>query len=148
MREAPNRPHRSLLERTGLRFVEGAAGQDTLYGWELLAHAGRGAFTGDAFLLYYAERADSITNAMSANYFQKKLVLEKEQRRRLVSLGLLEAYVQNHIEAFFRNWYKPRLEIVRLDERDQAEATLRSIMEMYGRGDLMEELHRASGVDA
>ena len=52
---------RSLLERSGLRFVEGAAGQDTLFGWELLAHAGCGAFTADAFLLYYAERAGSIS---------------------------------------------------------------------------------------
>ena len=139
---------RSFLERTGLRFVEGAAGQDTLYGWELLAHAGRGAFTADAFLLYYAERTGSITNAISAKYFQKKLVLEKEQRQRLEALGLLDAYVQNHLEVFFWDWYAPRLKIVSPDEREQAEATLGSIMELYGRPDLMAELHRAPEVEA
>ena len=86
----------------------------------------------------------SITNAISANYFQKKLVLVKEQRVRLESLGLLEAYVQNHIETFFQSWYRPRLEMVSLDERAEAEATLSRIMDMYGRIDLMSELRTTS----
>jgi glycosyltransferase involved in cell wall biosynthesis len=132
---------RSLLDRTGLRFVEGAAGQDTLYGWELLAHAKRGAFTSDAFLLYYAERAGSITNAISADYFRKKLVLELEQRNRLEFLGLLEAYVEHHLETFFRQWYLPKLAEVRPQEREQATAILSRIVDIYGRGDLMAEQH-------
>jgi glycosyltransferase involved in cell wall biosynthesis len=131
---------RSLLNRTGLRFVEGAAGQDTLYGWELLAHAKRGAFTSDAFLLYYAERAGSITNLISADYFRKKLVLEKEQRRRLEALGLLDQYLENHFEVFFQNWYEEKLRDVRPEEREHATDILRSIVELYGRNDLMEKL--------
>src|SRR5699024_6720991 len=47
---------RELFEDGALRFVERAAGQDTLFGWELLLKAGVGAFTTAAHLIYYAER--------------------------------------------------------------------------------------------
>ena len=73
-------------------------------------------------------------------------MLEKEQRIRLESLGLLKSYVQNHIEIFFRSWYQPRLQMVNPDEREEAEATLSIIMDMYGRIDLMEELRPTSDV--
>jgi hypothetical protein len=94
--------------------------------------------------LYYAERAGSITNAISADYFRKKLVLETEQRNRLESLGLLEVYVQHHLETFFRQWYLPKLADVRPQERELATAILGRILDIYGRGDLMAELHETA----
>ncbi len=96
-------------------------------------------FTSDAFLLYYAERTGSITNTVSLDYFRKKLVLEKEQRKRLESLGLLERYLEHHFETFFRNWYEPKLNDVRLEERQHAAAILTDIVQLYGRNELMAE---------
>lgn len=123
---------RELFKNKNLRFVEGAAGQDTLFGWELLASAGSGAFTASAFLLYYHERCGSVTNEVNREYFEKKLILEHTQVTRLRELGLLEHYLDNHFDAFIRNWYLPKLEAVSLEQRQETNGIFRTILSLYG----------------
>ncbi|MGJ6980118.1 glycosyltransferase [Aestuariimicrobium soli] len=123
---------RDLLGPGRLEFVEGAAGQDTLYGWELLAGAGVGAFTHDAHLLYYAERADSVTNVVDRRYFEKKLVMETAQVAALERMGLLERYVDHHLAAFVKDWYLAKLKQVSSTDRDACARIVRDIVRLYG----------------
>ena len=121
-----------LLRDAQLTYVEGAAGQDTLFGWELLLKSPRGAFTDGAHLIYYAEREDSVTNTVNVRYFEKSLVLEKVQVKVLAENGVLEAYEANHLTQFVRNWYAPRLERVAPENAPAARAILEEITGLYG----------------
>ncbi|MCG9056337.1 glycosyltransferase [Laribacter hongkongensis] len=126
--------NRRIFETGELRFVEKAAGQDTLFGWELLCHARAGAFTDAAFLIYYAQRAGSIVNAIDTNYFNKKLILEQAQTAMLAKHGLMEPYLAGPYERFFVNWYLPKLNAVAdEEERKRCEAILADIVQLYGR---------------
>ncbi len=122
---------KALLQKEALRFVEGAAGQDTLFGWELAAASGAGAFSGDAFLVYYAERDDSITNALGVEYFRKKLVMETAQVGSLRRLGFLEKYREHHLESFIDGWYGVKLKHVDVAERDACERIVSQIRRLY-----------------
>lgn len=125
---------RHLFENGKLRFVENAAGQDTLFGWELLCHARAGAFTDAAFLIYYAERAGSIVNVIDTNYFNKKLILERAQAAILAKHGLMQAYLAGPYERFMLNWYLPKLNAVTdEEERKRCEAILAEIAQLYDR---------------
>jgi glycosyltransferase involved in cell wall biosynthesis len=123
-----------LFENGELRFVEGAAGQDSLFGWDLLCHSRAGAFTDAAFLIYYAQRAGSIVNAIDTVYFHKKLILEKAQTAMLTKHGLMEAYLTKAYERFMRSWYLTKLDAVADEaERERCAAILDEIAGLYGR---------------
>lgn len=121
-----------LFDEGGLRFVERAAGQDTLFGWELMLTAEHGAFTSEAHLIYYAERDGSVTNTVDTSYFRKKLIMEAAQVAALKRHGLLEAYRDHHFENFLRNWYLPKLESMPAEGREEARGILHQIVKLYG----------------
>ena len=134
---------RSMLIQNGIKFVEGAAGQDTLYGWEVLHYANNPVFVDDAYIIYYAERDDSVTNTVDQSYFGKSLVLERAQVSALKEMGIYEYYLENHFDSFMRNWYIPRLARVADEQRGEAEESLRGIVKLYGQepSDYMGEGH-------
>lgn len=124
---------KSFLQDNSIRFVENAAGQDTLYGWEVLAKAQNPAFTDGAFLLYFAERSDSVTNSIGADYFSRCLALEEVQMPTLKNLGLLDFYKDFHFDNFMSGWYLKRLEDVKVSDREAAISLLRDISRLYGK---------------
>src|SRR5699024_197304 len=83
---------KSLLIAERITFVEKAAGQDTLYGWEVLGKASRSAFVDSAYILYFAEREGSVTNVLDPQYFWKCLELEKVQVPVLKGMEIFDAY--------------------------------------------------------
>lgn len=123
---------RSVLKNNDISFVEGAAGQDTLYGWELLHYAKSPIFTNTAYIIYYAERTSSITNSVDTAYFDKSLVLERAQVQSLKKMGLFEEYVESRFDAFIRGWYLEKLRRVPEEHRESAAQTLRKIIDLYG----------------
>lgn len=123
---------RSLFTEDGLDFVEGAIGEDTLFGWEVVLTADAVAFSDAAHLIYYAGRAGSVTNLLDAGFFRKHLILEKERLQRLPRYGLLERYRTQHLDHYIQNWYRPRLEQVTAQDRAESEAVLAEILALYG----------------
>ena len=124
---------RSMLEESGIQFVENAVGQDTLFGWEVLLNSNRTIFTNAAFLVYYAQRSDSVTNAIDISYFERSLRLEKKQVTFLKQNGLLEIYRSQQLANFVKHWYLPRLALVNPDQEVNARNILSEITAMYGR---------------
>lgn len=122
---------RSLLEDNNIHFIEGAAGQDTLYGWEVLHYAENPTFVSNAYIVYYAERDGSVTNNFGLGYFEKCLVLEKAQVESLRKMGQLEKFRDGHFDNFMRNWYIKRFEQVE-SEKDEIKQVLSQIIELYG----------------
>lgn len=125
---------RKMFENKYLRFIENAAGQDSLFGWELVCQANKGAFTGDVYLVYYAQRMGSVTNLINKNYFRSKLNLEQAQIQMLRRNEILEFYLNSHFNHFMEKWYLPKLSMVK-DEAEYADclAILKEIAKLYGR---------------
>lgn len=124
---------KQFLDSNKIRFVERSAGQDTLFGWELIAKAKCGGFSSDPYILYYADRSNSITNEIDEKYFEKKIILEKEQKRFLEDNGLLDIFMEHHFDGFMRNWYLRKLNLVPENKIDSCKKILRSICYLYGR---------------
>lgn len=124
---------RHLFKNRELRFIENSAGQDTLFGWELLCHATSAAFTDAVYLIYYAQRTNSIINTIDACYFEKKKILEEAQSSMLTRHGLMGAYLDHHYDYFRRNWYLPKLAMIE-DEKEHAycKSVLSDIAKLYG----------------
>lgn len=124
---------KKLLNDHNIRFVEGSAGQDTLFGWELIANSKCGGFNGDAYIIYYADRSDSITNVVDRSYFVKKLILEEEQKTFLFQHGLLKSFMENHFEQFIEQWYLKKLNFVDESQRDECVQILDDICKIYNK---------------
>ncbi|MDO5031014.1 glycosyltransferase [Corynebacterium sp.] len=124
---------KDLLEKNGVKFVEGAAGQDTLFGWEILFYAVNPLFVSDAYIIYYAERDGSVTNRVTEDYFKRCLTLEKRQVAALKEMGVYDAYVTNQFDSFMRNWYMKKLENVDSDGLASAIQILAEISLLYGK---------------
>ena len=122
-----------FLRSTNLRFVEKSAGQDTLFGWELLCNSARGAFTSEAYIVYYADRAGSVTNDVDYKYFEKKLILELSQIEFLKKHDLLREYMDGHFEGFVNNWYLKKLALVGSREYERCVRLFDIICGLYGR---------------
>lgn len=122
-----------FIDNPNLRFIEKAAGQDTIFGWELLLSISKGAFTSDAFLIYYADREDSVTNIVDKNYFEKKLILEKEQVKMLKKYDLFSLYNEQHFDRFMNNWYLHKLQYVKPEDHDASLKILEEICKIYNK---------------
>ena len=125
--------NKKFLDENNIRFVERSAGQDTLFGWELIAKAKFGGFSGEPYIIYYAGREGSVTNQIDVNYFQKKLILEKRQVSFLTDNNLLEVFKKNHFDKFMKDWYLVKLKNVSSNEYQMALDILEEICNMYDR---------------
>lgn len=124
---------KDFLDRNNIRFVEKSAGQDTLFGWELIAKSKCGAFNDEAHIIYYADRTDSITNQVNVSYFKKKVILEESQVEFLKSNGIFYCYMNAHFDNFMKNWYIKKLEKVSADDYQESIDCLRHISNLYGK---------------
>ncbi|WP_444882602.1 glycosyltransferase [Microbulbifer sp. PSTR4-B] len=124
---------KKFLDANKIRFVEKSAGQDTLFGWEVIAKANCGGFNCDAFIIYYADRSDSITNKIDLSYFEKKLILEKKQVEFLRNNDLLNDFVKSHFDNFMTGWYLTKLNDVVKSDYEGAVGILEKICDLYNK---------------
>lgn len=124
-----------LLINEGIRFVEGAVGQDSLFGWQVFAASRNPRFVDSVFITYYAERVDSVTNVLNANYFRRALIREREQVKWLQEVSGFESFKNKHFPKFFENWYLDKFQRVTPQDRWSARVTLERIARLYGLND-------------
>ncbi|MGE8048824.1 glycosyltransferase [Pseudomonas monteilii] len=124
---------KKFLNQNNIRFVEKSAGQDTLFGWEIIAKSKCGAFNNQAHIIYYADRTDSITNQVDVSYFKKKVILEESQVKFLKDNGFLDIYLDAHFDNFMNNWYIKKLERVNPSDYKESIDCLRYISKLYGK---------------
>jgi len=125
--------NRKFLNDNQIRFVEKSAGQDTLFGWEIIAKARCGSFNGEAYIIYYADRSDSITNEVNKSYFEKKLILEEQQVLFLKNNNIFQLYISNHFDRFMKDWYLLKLKKVVPEDYDESIYLLEKICCLYGK---------------
>lgn len=122
---------KDVIKNNNIRMVEGAAGQDTLFFQEVML-AAKNAMVVDEFIhVYYAAVTGSVTNSVSKTLFDKYMILEKIRLPFLIENGLLETYMNERFNFYFKYWYMPRLNKVVEEEREEAIRQFLSIHSMY-----------------
>lgn len=95
---------RSVLVENHLEEVPGAAGQDTLFGWEIIVHARSIRITRLTVHVYYAATSNSVTNSIGKHYFEKCRLIEEPRRKFLQEHDLLEFYAKHRYNYYFSGW--------------------------------------------
>ncbi len=93
----------SLIRDNALEQVPGAAGQDTLFSWQLLSCAKRIALLDIPIHIYYAQTAGSVTNTVSRKFFQKLLLLQKPKADWLKEIGQMDAFMKGRYDYYTTN---------------------------------------------
>lgn len=120
-----------FLQNCSLKFIEGAVGQDTVFGWEILLKANRIVLCSRPYIVYYAERNDSVTNEVGTEYFSKALIRERAQSKLLKEYGLIQRFRKYQLEPTMSEVYKPKLESLQGDDLIYAEKVLKEIYRLY-----------------
>ncbi len=110
---------KSFLESNNLRQIEGAAGEDTLFAWEWIKYSKLFAIVNDEMSVYYAGRSDSIVNSINKRFFERYLKVEKPRRNFLEKNNLLNIYMGNRFNGYFKGWDLKYLSMV--GEEDEIE---------------------------
>lgn len=93
-----------LIRDNHLEQVPGAAGQDTLFSWQLFQAAKRIRILDLPIHIYYAETAGSVTNTISKNFFRKLLLLQQPKAEWLVASGLMEDFMARRYNYYTTHW--------------------------------------------
>ena len=121
-----------FLRTNALTFVDGAVGQDTLFGWEVLVNSAKTIFTSSAHIAYFSQRARSVTNDKSEKFLQRSLIRERAQVDFLNRYELLKNYKESSVFKLRKQAYRARLASVPVGERETAAAYVQTIDVLYG----------------
>lgn len=122
---------KDLVTKNGLKMVERAIGQDTLFFQELMMNAKRIKAIDLDIHVYYAAVSGSVTNVISKKFFDSYLLLEKERIQFLKKHNLLDGYMEEKFFIYFKNWYLKRLSRIEEKDLEASIETLYSIYELY-----------------
>lgn len=122
---------KDLITKNHISNPVGAAGQDTLFFYELLMSARSVYHVTLSIHIYYAQRENSIVNTINKTFFEKFLLLEKYQIQTLKRYGVLDEYLQKKFNCFLKNWYYEKLEQVDEENREVAAKIVDSIIALY-----------------
>lgn len=122
---------KELVTKNNLKMVEGAIGQDTLFFQELLMNSKQVKAIDLDIHVYYAAVSGSVTNVITAKFFERYLLLETERIRFLKEHQLLEGYMEEKFFTYFKNWYLKRLSKIKENDLESAIDTLYKIYALY-----------------
>lgn len=120
-----------VIKNNHIRMVEGAAGQDTVFFQELMLYSKKVLGIKVPIHTYYAAVSGSVTNSISKKLFDKYYKLELERIPFLEQHQLMDAYMEQRFNLYVKGWYKPRLENVKVEEREEAIQRFLEIYQLY-----------------
>ncbi|MGJ7910847.1 glycosyltransferase [Neobacillus sp. LXY-1] len=122
---------REIIGDHGLKMVEGAAGQDTLFFQELLLNSKKTKTIDLPIHIYYAAVAGSTVNSVSKRFFEKYYLLEKSRVPILRNYGLLQEYIDHRFDYYFKGWYLEKLKYVSNEQAMESIKLLTEIFDFY-----------------
>ncbi|PCF37080.1 glycosyltransferase [Staphylococcus delphini] len=120
-----------VIKNNHIKMVEGAAGQDTVFFQELMLYSKKVLGIKVPIHTYYAAVSGSVTNSISKKLFDKYYKLELERIPFLEQHQLMDAYMEQRFNLYVKGWYKPRLENVKVEEREEAIQRFLEIYQLY-----------------
>lgn len=120
-----------LIRANHLEQVPGAAGQDTLFSWQLLHNAKRIRLLDLPIHIYYAQTAGSVTNVVRPKFFQKLLILQKPKADWLVEAGLINDFMENRYNYYTKNWILKKLSQVSLEDARECAILVEQCLDVF-----------------
>lgn len=124
--------NRDFLLRSNVRFIDGAVGQDTVFGWQLLLSSANAIYTSGVFVRYYSERVGSVTNQKSIDFLRRSLIRENYQVDLLRQWGLLEDFQVRKFQDYLRDVYLPTLRTIESKDYREGQRIINTIRGLYG----------------
>ncbi|UXS36281.1 glycosyltransferase [Staphylococcus delphini] len=129
-----------VIKNNCIKMVEGAAGQDTVFFQELMLYSKKVLGIKALIHMYYAAVSGSVTNSTSKKLFDKYYKLELERIPFLEQHQLMDAYMQQRFNLYVKGWYRPRLDIVKAEERQAAIQRFLEIYQLYEKYDRPQDI--------
>ena len=120
---------RSIITDNGLEQVPGAAGQDTLFCWQLLSAAKRVEVLDIPIHVYYAQTSGSVTNTVKPAFFEKIRLLQQPKIDWLEESGLLREYMDKRHDVYINGWLFKKL--TKATDTETCARLLESILLMW-----------------
>lgn len=117
---------KTLLQKHNITMVPGALGQDSLFFLTLIHHAESVKVVNHNVHVYYAAITNSMTNHITASFFEKYARIEIEKIRFLKRYGYLSTYMTYRFNYYMRHWYIERLKRSTI----QDDATIRAFLKI------------------
>ncbi|MDD3164312.1 MAG: glycosyltransferase [Oscillospiraceae bacterium] len=121
----------ALIRKNHLTQVPGAAGQDTLFSWQLLQAAQRIQVLDVPIHIYYAQTAGSVTNSVSAKFFRKLLLLQQPKADWLRESGLMRSFMESRYDYYTTHWVFQKLSQAREDCVQECAMLVEQILAVY-----------------
>ncbi len=122
---------RAMLVENHLEQVPGAAGQDTLFGWEVIAYARSVRITPLPVHIYYKMVSSSVTNSIGKRYFEKLSLIVGPRREFLQKFDLLQFYAEHRYNNYFAGWVLRRLCLAKLEDEEACAQIVYEMHKMY-----------------
>ena len=122
---------RTLIEKSSIKQVEGAIGEDSLFSWQLIANANRIKAVNFPVHIYYAQVAGSTVNSINKRFFERSFLIEPARFTWLNDEGLLYDYMQLRFNNYFREWTMKKLSLVNDDFMEDCVSIVGDIFEVY-----------------
>ena len=122
---------KSIIIDNHLTQPVGAAGQDTLFCWELFFNAKTIKAINVPIHIYYAAVEGSTVNNIGKRFFEKYYLIEEPRRKALEKYGALELYMEYRYNYYFVNWMLKKLSQAKEEEYDECEKIVYRMYLLY-----------------
>ena len=120
-----------LIDKSGIKQVEGAIGEDSLFSWQLIANANRIKAVDFPVHIYYAQVSGSTVNTINKRFFERSLLIEPARFAWLKDEGLLNDYMRLRFNHYFRNWTMQKLSLAGADIQNECTKLVGEIFDIY-----------------
>ena len=122
---------KSVITDSGITQPVGAAGQDTLFCWELFFNAKTIKAINLPIHIYYAAVEGSTVNSIGKRFFEKYYLIEGPRRKALEKYGVLDLYMKQRYNYYFINWTLKKLSQAKKEEADECAEIVYKMHKIY-----------------
>lgn len=122
---------KELIVNNRLQQVVGAAGQDTLFAWQLIQYSKKIRVQNFPIHIYYAQTANSVTNFVHIGFFKKVFLLQIEKVKWLEQSGNMKAFMEQRYDYYTVNWIFNKLSQVKESDEVESAKIVQKIHELY-----------------
>ena len=122
---------KSLILENNLLQPVGAAGEDSLFCWELFLKAKTIKALNVPIHIYYAEVEGSTINNVGKKFFEKYYLIEKPRRKLLEENGFLDLYMKQRFNKYYVNWTLEHLSKVKSEDYKECALIAYDIFKVY-----------------
>lgn len=120
---------KQIISSNNILQVVGAAGQDTLFSWQLLQSSKKIKAIDIPVHVYYSQTLGSVTNQVRPKFFEKLLLLQQPKYDWLVQADLIDDFMKLRYDYYTKNWIFKKLSIA--DDPEECAKIVKKIHDVF-----------------